>query len=436
MSVKRRNSTRLILRQVLSAFAVALIVNLSVATVAAQGTKEKSGTVAPRDVRSKNFILHTDLNDDDAKELLERLEKMLGLISKYWARPNRQIIECYVVKDLKNWPKGSMDEYGWAKIAARAGVTSTSKVTQGNAFRAKSIVYAYADRGTPQHEAVHAYCGQAFGRTGPVWYSEGMAEMGQYWKEKDRTVNCSKYVVDYIRKSKPKSLNEIVNGNERTGDSWQNYAWRWALCHLLANNPNYAQRFRPLGLSLLTNGRGTFENTYGSMAKEISFEYLFFLEHLEVGLRADLIALDWKTKFRTPRNATTVSGYVNAKGGWQPSRCIVKKDTEYEYSASGVWRFQTDGDLIDADGVEGGKGKLVGVIFDDDNYGFSEPFELGMFGTWTAPSSGKLYLRCRQPWKEINDEDTGRLSFKIKLKGNGKPLPKPESRTTRSSSKS
>lgn len=416
--------------------AFSCLVGICEDSVFAQGAKRSKGTVAPRDVRSKNFLLHTDLNDDDAKELLERLEKMLGLISKYWARPNRQIIECYVVKDLKNWPPGSIDPNGWARIAARAGVTSTRRVSQGTAFRAKSIAYVIADRGTPQHEAVHAYCGQAFGRTVPVWYAEGMAEMGQYWKDKDRTVNCDRYVVDFIRKSKPKSINEIVNGNERTGDTWQNYAWRWALCHLLANNPNYSQRFRPLGLSLLTNGRSTFQNTYGSMAKEIGFEYVFFLEHLEQGLRADLIAWDWKAKYRFPRGATPVSAYVNAKGGWQAGRCNVKEGTEYDYAASGLWRFQTAGDLIDADGVEGGKGKLVGVIFDDDKYTLSEPFELGAYGSWKAPSSGKLYLRCRQPWKEINDEDTGRLAFKIKIKGNGNPLPKPRTAKSRTASPS
>lgn len=411
-----------------------LLGDATVSAVLAQVEKRAEGTVAPRDVQSKNFLVHTDLNDDDAKELLERLEKMLGLISKYWARPNQQVIECYVVKDLKNWPAGSIDPDGWAKIESREGVTITNRITQGNAFRAKSIVYAFADRGTPQHEAVHAYCGQMFGRTGPVWYSEGMAEMGQYWKENDRTVNCADYVVKHVQDSTPKTLNEIVNNEERTGDSWENYAWRWALCHLLANNPNYAQRFRPLGLSLLLQGASTFENTYGSMAKEISFEYLFFLGHLDLGLRADLIAWDWTAKFRLPKSATAVTSFVNAKGGWQPARASVSEGTEYDFAATGMWRFQTDGELIDADGVEGGKGKLVGIIFDDDKYTLSEPFELGAYGTWKATTSGNLYLRCNQPWNEINDEDTGKLSFKIKPMGFGKPFPKPEPRTAGSSS--
>ena len=40
-----------------------------------------------------------------------------------------------------------------------------------------------------------------------------------------------------------------------TGDCWQNYAWRWALCHLLVNNPNYSATFRKVGLKMLDRGR-------------------------------------------------------------------------------------------------------------------------------------------------------------------------------------
>src|SRR5438876_1685322 len=67
-------------------------------------TKESAAVSGPRDVRSKNFLVHTDLADDDAADLINRLETMLKLISTYWGRPNPQPIECYVVKDLEMWP--------------------------------------------------------------------------------------------------------------------------------------------------------------------------------------------------------------------------------------------------------------------------------------------------------------------------------------------
>lgn len=387
--------------------------------------KPQPASVAPRDVRSRNFLVHTDLNDKDAEDLLERLETMLRLISKYWAQPNRKVIECYVVKDLKNWPPNAFEPAGLASIQNRAGVTRTTVRLLGRQFDAKSVVYAYANRGTPQHEAVHAYCGQTFGRTGPTWYAEGMAEMGNYWKECDASVNCHESVVRYIHASEPKSLNAIVNSNEVTGDSWQNYAWRWALCHLLANNPNYRQRFRPLGLAMLTGQRASFNGTYGSMAEEISFEYLFFLEHFDIGYRADLVYWDWKTRYSSPRGSRKLTSNIQSRGGWQASRCRVKADTRYEHSASGKWQVDESADLVDADGAEDGSGRLIGAIFDSNEYKLGEPFELGAYGTFTAEADGVLVLRCRDDWHRINDGNSGTMKVLIKLEGNGDPLPDP-----------
>ncbi len=387
--------------------------------------KPQPASVPPRDVRSRNFLLHTDLNDKNAQELLERLETMLRLISKYWAQPNRKTIECFVVKDLNNWPPGSIDPVGLASIQGKAGVTATRVRSLGRQFDAKSIVYAYANRGTPQHEAVHAYCGQTFGRTGPLWYSEGMAEMGAYWKDGDASVNCGDYVVRYIHSSPPKTLNAIVNSKEVTGDSWQNYAWRWALCHLLANNPNYRDRFRPLGLAMLTGQRASFNSAYGSMADEISFEYLFFLKHFDIGYRADLVFWNWKTKFTSPRGPRKLTSSFQSKAGWQPSRCRVKAGTKYEYSASGKWQVDESAELFDADGAEDGTGKLIGAIFNPKEYKLGEPFELGAYGTFTPETDGELVLRCRDAWHKINDGNSGKMSVLIKLEGIGDPLRDP-----------
>ena len=66
--------------------------------------------------------------------------------------------------------------------------------------------------------------------------------------------------------------------------TWQDYAWRWALCHLLANNPNYADRFRPLAIALMEEKPGaSFEATYGPVARELSFECDQFLETMGHG---------------------------------------------------------------------------------------------------------------------------------------------------------
>lgn len=405
-------------------------------SAAAQSKKKPAvpdGT--PQDVSSAHFVLHTDLSPDESKELLTRLETMLKLISGYWGRPLPHPIECYVVKDLRNWPPGSIpNENGRASIASGAGVTNTMTDGRGSA---KSIVYAVADHGTPQHEAVHAYCGQTFGSTGPVWYAEGMAEMGQYWKTGDPSVNCHPVVVDYLHSQAPKSMNEIVNGNERTGDSWQNYAWRWALCHLLANNKNYSERFQPLGVSLmLKKPDASFENTYGAMATEISFEYLFFLRHFSIGYRADLCAWDWKKKFVRFKTAAPISTTIDAMRGWQPSGAILNEEEAYEFSANGSWKTikGKEAPALTADGDSTGAGRLIGIVVKEfqlggslnlDDY-ISPPFSLGAYGDFTSPWSGKLFLRCQDEWNELAD-NSGKVTVKLKPKGKGNPLPPPKS---------
>lgn len=462
---------------------LALLIGLCAATPSfAQGPRGKNASDSlssgPRDYRSPNFLVHTDLSAEEANELLTRLETMLQLISTYWGQPNRKTIECYVVKDLANWPQGVFPPDAHAKIVEGAGLTVTqATLLNGRLANATAIVYAVSERGTPQHEAVHAYCGQNFGHTGPTWYSEGMAEMGSYWRKDNSSVEIPEPVLEYLQQSDPKPLSAIVDNTDQTGDSWENYAWRWALCHLLANNDNYAKRFRPLGLSLLQNTGGSFEQTYGSMAEEIAFEYRFFLEHLDNGLRADLIAWKWGTKFQVPRPGRPLISKISARGGWQPSRVKVEAGGTYDVTATGQWSVAEEGETLTADatvaeateetrsartparrtsraastrapgrrapassspraGAEAdateaeaeeaneekqdekptppkGAGKLMGVILDTSSMTLGEPFELGSKTQFTAETEGNLYLRCSDAWNQLHDND-GEMSVSIR----------------------
>jgi hypothetical protein len=390
-----------------------------------KGTKDAKGGAkqdlgpAVRTYVSRNFRLHTDLPEQEAQDLLGRLETMLKLISTYWGRPNARTIEMYVVKDLNVWPQGAISGEGLDSITAGGGITVSRTLERANVVTgqksivaAESVVYAVADRGTPQHEAVHAYCAQTFGRTGPTWYAEGMAEMGQYWQDKDSSVNCHEIVVEYLKSEPPKELTEITAAGQQTGDSWRNYAWRWALCHLLANNPNYAPRFRPLGLALLTNQDTSFEAVYGPMEREITFEYQFFLRHFGRGYRVDLCSWDWKTKFTALKGTSSVQAKIDASRGWQPSRLWAKENTRYAFTTTGTWKVAKEGDDLSPDGDAEGKGRLVGILLDD--YQLSEPFDLGASGEWTAPQEGHLFLRCQDGWCDLAD-NKGTVAVRWKL---------------------
>ena len=371
---------------------------------------------SPKLYKSRNFHVITDLPKEDSEDLLGRLETMLKLVSAYWGRRNTRPIEMYVIDDFDNWPEtqlAKMDPDGVAMVRGGGGLTITQVISRGNEFVSKAVVYAGSDHGTPQHEAVHAFCGHAFGTTGPVWYSEGMAEVGQYWRENDKSVTTPEVVIEYLKSSELKELDDIVNNPlETTGDSWQNYAWRWALCHLLGFNENYTKRFKPLGLALLAKQDVDFWQVYGSQAEEISFEYKLFVEDLAPGYRCDLCSWDWKTRFKGLQGSALVQSAIRADRGWQASRLKVFEGTTYAVETSGTWKLAKDGEALPPAGAESGEGRLVGVIFSD--YELSEPFDLPTESTWTAPSDGDLFLRCYDDWGAIAD-NKGTVKVKLKL---------------------
>ena len=364
---------------------------------------------------SNNFRVVTDLDAKEAAELLDRLETMLKFVSAYFGKKNIRTIDMYVARDIDAWPAGrlaKMDPDGIAMIRGGAGVTQiATALINGRPVDAQAVVYAVADHGTPQHEAVHAYCGLAFGAAGPVWYAEGMAEVGQYWKAGDKGVNAVPQVLEYLRESEPKPLDEIVdNPLETTGDSWQNYAWRWALCHLLGYNTNYTDRFKPLGLALLNRQDVDFWQVYGSQAAEIGFEYQFFLKHVEAGYRVDLCSWDWKSKSAAPDPVARAARSRPVAGG-KCARVKLKAGETYTYEASGDWSCSPDGPDLTCDGDETGSGRLVGCLYQE--FTLTEEFDLGVTGTFTAPAEGTLYLRCRDAWGSVADNQ-GSVTFKMR----------------------
>ena len=75
----------------------------------------------PRDLRSTHFLLHTDISDRSAKILLDKLEIMIALVSQYFGRNPVGTLECYVVRDMKQWAEGTFPAAAAAKIEAKSG---------------------------------------------------------------------------------------------------------------------------------------------------------------------------------------------------------------------------------------------------------------------------------------------------------------------------
>jgi hypothetical protein len=382
------------------------------------GKKALSSNGRIADFHSPHFLVHTDLDALEAKSLLKKLETEMKLVGNYWGRPAQGVIECCIVKDLKNWPEDlqqKMEPEGLAKIRSGEGVTTSRVVSRGARFRGTAHLYSVSKGDVPLHEAVHAYCMQTFGRCGPMWYAEGMAEMGHFWIDGQKGVHIPPHHIQYFKKSKRRELESLINNQEGAGGTGEDYLWWWLLCHLLENDENYTAQFRFLGRQILVkNEKITFHDVFGPRQKELEFEYRFFLDHIENGYRVDLCSWNWKARFsEREKGGHPIHAVIQADRGWQPSGLTVADGAKYAYETKGDWEIGKNRDSVDADGGADGRGRLVGVVMKD--YQLGKEFELGANGAFTAPGDGDLYLRCRTAWTQIA-ENSGKISVELKAK--------------------
>jgi hypothetical protein len=364
----------------------------------------------PRLVRSEHFAFMTDVSDREWAVLSFKLERMVSALEKFLGRRMTGLVEGFVAHDLAKFPAGTIDNpFGVEKIRRGEGVCVNSRLGPQRHAR----LYSCADHGVIQHECVHGICHMAFGSTGPTWLAEGLAELGNYWREGDPTIDLPAPVVGYLQNAEPRrKLLEIAVPGRTEAGTWQDYAWRWALCHLLANNRNYSNRFVPLAVALMEQREGvSFESVYGPVAREISFEYDQFLATLGNGYRSDLTAWPWKAKFQRLGAAAEATVKIKAQGGWQAARVLVEAGDRYEVEAEGSWTIAAAGQPLAADGDKEGRGRLVAAVFADYALGAEVP--LGSKATFEPAVAGQLFLRCADAWTELGDND-GELSVTIR----------------------
>ena len=373
---------------------------------------------APRDVRSAHFAFMTDLSDREAAIVLDKLERMAGMLQSYFRRPATGVVEGFVVRDLAAWRVHRFEEaLGLEKIRGGAGVCFNSQIGD----RRRAVLYSCADHGVIQHECMHGLCHMTFGSTGPTWLAEGVAELGNYWREGRREVEVTPAVMGFLQHAQPKRrLLEIAVPGRTDAGTWQDYAWRWALCHLLANNPNYADRFQPLATALMEERPGaSFERAYGAVAQELSFEYDLFLRTVGNGYRADLVAWPWKDSGKA--RGLTVGGSakiprVKAAAGWQAARIRVERGGQYEVQATGTWKTSAAGPAVTAAGDADGRGRLVAAVLQGDKtdgFTLGDEFTIGGDGTFSAPEDGELFLRCGDAWTQLGD-NAGELAVTVR----------------------
>ncbi len=389
--------------------------------------------------RSAHFLLHTDLPQDKATHLLKRMEWTLNEAGDYWRRPAQEMIECYVVDDLRNWTDDALPHPMARLVVDRiGGVTLLDDSGAGIHARKKVVILASSLDGVAEHEVIHAYCGVVFGQTGPAWYREGMAQMFTYAHGKTRGLHCPDNLLADLTGDHPKPICEVVKGSAFTQQlanrlkkkmdrhqdlvglvpisNWsesdvreldflkREYAWSWLACHLLYHNPNYESRFKALGHGYMAHREDTFDTLFtGSVRAQLSFEFDFTVKHFKSGYRVDLCHWDWDKRFRQVAFGRNVRIRIAAARGYQASGLLVTAGDTYRVKTSGTWSTGTGKKATNSGGDIHGDGRLEGIILKD--FQLSAPFNVGSATSFQAPCNGQLYLRCCDDWAQLSDND-------------------------------
>lgn len=394
----------------------------------------------PKTFRSSHFVVQTDLDAEATSQLLESLETTLLEVVRYWKSPLKNRIRCYIVDDLKNW-----EDVEFPNQYARTILSHIGGATEFAPRKSKSkhaVIYATSKPGIAEHEIVHAYCSETFGRCGPDWYKEGMAELAYFLSRGRNGISVSDKVLSVLKKHPARSIRHISGKNRFTAPittavirssskgikgttslAWrptddqmvrnakESYYWSWALCYFLSHHPSYEQRFYLLGQNLLAGRRISLAKSFLAVRDRLNFEFELFIKQIDQGYRVDLTAWDWDQTIRKDFASHGVT--VAARRGYQAAGVRLQKGKSYHVQANGSWTTNANGIRHSADGDDQQTGQLEGAILRD--FQLSEPFALGSSTDFLAPTSGRLYLRCRDKWHELEDND-GALEIVISPK--------------------
>jgi len=382
------------------------------------------------------ITLHTDLPPAAARATLAEMQRALRFAEKHWRRPLRGTLECYVAADASRWPDKTFPHpLARVWIDCIGGATVSEKLPASRCGRSKATLYASTRRGAAAHEIVHAYCSQTFGHSGPDWYHEGVAMVVGYHGGEGRGVQCPLEVLATLRQGSPQTVRQLIRPSRFTSSTRESLArmvagrekgegqvptgcWTsadsenlavmckaydrsWSLCYLLLHDPNYQSRFRRLGSAYLTGHRPSFQQAFGAVQEQLAFDYSAFMQHVDMGYRADLCSWEWGKTFHELERSGSRGRAVQAARGYQATGVVVARGQCYDYEARGNWSTSADVRATDANGRVDGVGRLEGVVMRD--YQLSEPFELGTSGSFSPSISGRLYVRCHDRWNRLAD---------------------------------
>ncbi|QGJ69587.1 Hypothetical protein PBC10988_12690 [Planctomycetales bacterium 10988] len=297
----------------------------------------------------------------------------------------------------------------------------------------QAIHSEYYQRHLLIHEGTHAFMLSHFGQCDAAWYTEGMAELlgTHHWdgeelqlayfpqsKEEVPYWGRISLVQDEVESGRSLDLGGVTQLSISYQEENRAYAWCWALCALLENDPAYRDRFREMAV---LSGQDTFKQQFRAAwqadAPRLAWHWQLFQQEIAYGYDFGANQLNWKT----PRPLISAeSVQIQADQGWQSSGFSVQEGQTIRLAATGRFQIadQYNGQAREIFSEAGGVtfryydnqplGTLLLMVFPEaatleEVPPFQEPTAVGIEREWTAKRSGTLWLKVNDSPAERND---------------------------------
>ncbi|MBD3676592.1 MAG: hypothetical protein HUJ26_24030 [Planctomycetaceae bacterium] len=368
---------------------------------------------------SKHLVLFTDIEP----EIAQRLVAMVDQEYEAWIKGFGPLPEAadqsefrmigYLMRDM-----GALVELG---LVPRLYLNMRTGGHIGDRFWMLDQATDYYRRHLLFHEATHCFMTIMPDTSLPKWYLEGMAEMvATHRLQEDGTIVFGvlpENREDYDGWGRIKTIQEEVAAGrfksiaqlrsiERIDpvDEVRDYAWSWALCYFLEKHPRYQERFH----SLQTHWRsGAFVDEFDRLFMEdmekLNTEWLLFVTSLMEGYDLQRAAMVWNPE------SDGGNAIVQADRGWQSTGWTITEGETYRIIADGEvtlanepkpWVSQPNG--ITLEYFSGQPiGRLFGIVVDPAFDRTPQVIEFGRESSWTATTSGTLFLRVNDAWNSL-----------------------------------
>ena len=421
--------------------ATMVIFQTSVLAESSEGTRRDGGI---RKLTSTHLTLYTDLpSQADVDELPKVFDLAVPEWSKFFSYDTKLLDDWHVVACIIN----NKDRFG------QSGLLPKDLPPFLNGFQLVDEIWIYEQpseyyrRHLLLHEGTHSVMNRIFGRLGPAWYREGIAELVATHQYSDGKLKLAHFpsdkkkveqwgririVKDQIREGKIRSIQSIVGARPREFLNVESYAWSWALQVFAHHHPLFGQTFVNLQNEMYLSTDGVthrFLQSYHANQHEFDSAWSLFLHHLDYGydLKREIIAHK-KTLIPLSKQIATTS--IDVTMGWQSTGFVLPNNSVLDIVAGGRFRVAQDSQpwWCEPQGVtleyyQGHPlGMLLAVVVNskaaDSVEAFTHPTAIGRRGQITTIRGGILYLRINERADKLEDNQ-GTISVKVKLKSAG-----------------